>query len=695
MDIRKIYRPYTPSRQDTDVLERTTTGRKNLLSDLLASIEEQTQKPTHQHWLLIGPRGIGKSHIIALLQHRVRVTPVLNVKWLAVWFPEEAAGIITLRDFMEKVTRLSGEGLMKEGLSDDARRFDAILEATNGEVNDRKAINRIKASLIDWGKKNKRKILVLLENADRVIGHRIAKRRPDEKWLRDLLMNEDLFLFVATAPTFFEQVMNKDHPLYELFRIEVIDDLSFDESLELLVKYAEDEGRTDLVKEFKAKTNRIQAIYTLTGGNPRLLIMLYILVQDSITNINNVEIGFFNLLEELTPYFQSRMAQLSDNEEKILVAFAEGPEQLTPAEVGRKIRRPTNLVTANLKRLQSAGFIKRIEQPIKGRKGTLYRLSETIYRYWYQMNSERNREMAEVFVRFIVLFYTYREIKEIYGSQSERSSETQKASKTEGYAPKEVRYLEVAMDVSGQAETERLFTSLEKELKKKSPPDTIRNIYDELIEINPKDPLMLNKYAGFLCESGDFEGAIPLLREMAQLTEQTKNKELQRIAYYYWGNALSDLAELKGDEELFRESFEKYGEAWSIIKKLTRFDHPLLVNTGLRTVIGAYIAGKDDEADHTFIELIGALSKVVDLKAIIPYFFTFFETLANKAKIAGARSYLEQLLSSRFKKELNALIPFRFLYEYLEHKDDAIIRRQPPEIQKVLNEMIKSMEKKA
>jgi DNA-binding MarR family transcriptional regulator len=516
----------------------------------------------------------------------------------------------------------------------------------------------------------------------------------------------------------------------------VIADLSFDESLELLVKYAEDEGRTDLVKEFKAKTNRIQAIYTLTGENPRLLIMLYILVQDSITNINNVEIGFFNLLEELTPYFQSRMAQLSDNEEKILVAFAEGPEQLTPAEVGRKIRRPTNLVTANLKRLQSAGFIKRIEQPIKGRKGTLYRLSETIYRYWYQMNSERNREMAEVFVRFIVLFYTCLEIKEVYGSQSERSSETQKASKTEAYAPKEVRYLEVAMDVSGQAETERLFTSLEKELKKKSPPDTIRNIYDELIEINPKDPLMLNKYAGFLCESGDFEGAIPLLREMAQITEQTKNKELQRIAYNNWGTALlqlaelkgdeelfresfgkyslavkykknmheaycnwgtalSDLAELKGDEELFRESFEKYGKAWSIIKKLTRFDHPLLVNTGLRTVIGAYIAGKDDEADHTFIELIGALSKVVDLKAIIPYFFTFFETLANKAKIAGARSYLEQLLSSRFKKELNALIPFRFLYEYLEHKDDAIIRRQPPEIQKVLNEMIKSMEKKA
>ena len=90
-----------------------------------------------------------------------------------------------------------------------------------------------------------------------------------------------------------------------------------------------------------------------------------------------MENGFFHLLEDLTPYFQSRMAQLNAQEEKVLVAFAEGPELLTPAEVGRKIRMPTNQVTANLKRLQSGGFIKRIDKPIKGRKGTLYRLSET------------------------------------------------------------------------------------------------------------------------------------------------------------------------------------------------------------------------------------------------------------------------------------------------------------------------------
>ena len=330
MDFKKTYRPYTPSRQNPDFLERTTTGRENLMSDLIASIKEQSQKPTHQHWLLVGPRGIGKSHIMALLRHRVRSNPDLNSKWLPLWFPEEAAGIITLRDFMEKIIHLASEEIKNEGLPDNVQRFNDILEDTHEETSDRKSINRIKAFLLDWKNSNQKKILILLENADRVLGNRIAKKLPDEKWLRDLLMNKDLFLFIASSPTFFKQVVNKDHPLYELFKIEVIEDLSFDESFEMLIKYAKDERRTDLVKEFESRTNRIQAIYTLTGGNPRLLIMLYILIQDSIANISDVEVGFFNLLEELTPYFQARLAQLGDQEEKVLVAFAEGPELLTP-----------------------------------------------------------------------------------------------------------------------------------------------------------------------------------------------------------------------------------------------------------------------------------------------------------------------------------------------------------------------------
>ena len=323
-------------------------------------------------------------------------------------------------------------------------------------------------------------MLILLENADRVIGNRIAKKLPDEKWLADLLMNQDLLYFIATSPTFFKQATNKDRPLCELFRIEQINELSFKESSELLIKYAGEEERTDLVKEFKTRTNRIQAIYMLAGGNPRLLIMLYMLVRDSAASITNVEVGFFNLLEELTPYFQSCMTRLTDQEEKILAAFAEGPEFLAPAELGRTMHMAAKKVTAHLKRLESAGFIKRIENG--GPEEIVYRLSATAFRYWYQMNSERNREMSDIFIRFIILYYTYQEIEQIYISRSTKLLGEKNASEAATDARRELQYLEVAMHLARKGEIQTLLASLEKGVVKKSPADRIRHVYDELLK---------------------------------------------------------------------------------------------------------------------------------------------------------------------------------------------------------------------
>ena len=774
MDIKKIYRPYTPSRQDEAFLECTTTGRKQLLDDLFSSIRVQWKKPTHQHWMLIGPRGIGKSHIVALLHHKIENTPELNSKWLTICFPEEAAGIISLRDFMDKIVSMSNDLLEKEGLSDQANEFKDLNKRIHEQKNDRKSINQIRSCLIDWKDKNHRKILILLENADRLIGSRIAKNLKDEKWLRDLLMNHDLFLIIGTSPTFFDHVINKDHPLYELFRIEVLEDMSFDESLELLINYAQAEKRTDLVREFKTKTNRIKAIYTLTGGNPRLLIMLYILVQDSVRNIDEVETGFYNLLEELTPYFQYRLGQLTAKEEKLLVAFAEGPELLTPAEVGRKIRMATNVVTANLKRLQQAGFIKRIEKPIKGRKGTLYRLSETIYRYWYQMNSERNREMAEIFIRFIVLYYTYKELNQIYSFRSSVQAKDTKTSIDKLEISRDKQYIEKALKEAKYVESDRLIDSIQRAKDEGRPAKEITAIYQELVELHPDDLNILNQYAIFLIQLGKFKEAINYFQEITKLADEVGNEESQYSGYLNWGNALSDLAEMKSDEALFNESFgkyalavkykkdnheaynnwgtalldlarmksdeglfnesfekyalavkykkdnheayynwgnalldlaemksnealfiesfEKYALAWNLIKNFEKLTHPLMSNTGLTALRLSNILGNQEAADQIFSEIIGSLGKVGDFRPVIPFFFDFFKWMANKGKIAEASSYLERLLKTRFKKELNHLMPFKFLFQYFEKKDDSIIRRQPPELQKILNELIEEIE---
>ena len=160
------------------------------------------------------------------------------------------------------------------------------------------------------------------------------------------------------------------------------------------------------------------------------------------------------------------------------------------------------------------------------------------------------------------------------------------------------------------------------------------------------------------------------------------------------GDPFTDLAKMKSDEGLFRESFEKYARAWDFIKNLKQYTHPLMLNTGLEALKVATIIGNMEMAEQIFLEIVGSLGKIPAFKTAIPFFFDFFKFMANKGKIAEANSYLERLLNTRFKKGLNQLRPFRFLFQYLDKKDDSIIRRQPPEIQKILNKMIGEIEQK-
>jgi predicted AAA+ superfamily ATPase len=53
--------------QGVDFLDRTD----ELLEELLEDLRQQAKGQTRQHWLLRGPRGIGKTHLAGVIYHRV------------------------------------------------------------------------------------------------------------------------------------------------------------------------------------------------------------------------------------------------------------------------------------------------------------------------------------------------------------------------------------------------------------------------------------------------------------------------------------------------------------------------------------------------------------------------------------------------------------------------------------------------
>ncbi len=90
--------------------------------------------------------------------------------------------------------------------------------------------------------------------------------------------------------------------------------------------------------------------------------------------------------------------------------------------------------------------------------------------------------MSEIFIRFLILYYTYSEIEQIYLSRSTKLLEGKKSSAMETNSRRELQYLEVAMRLAKKEEIQTLLTSLEKGLKNKSHADGIKHLYEDLLK---------------------------------------------------------------------------------------------------------------------------------------------------------------------------------------------------------------------
>lgn len=91
---------YRPGMTSPERLEKTTIGREEMLSDLLGKLSASAGKKTHQHFVFIGPRGVGKTHFLSLLRHRIASSPELQAKFTIVQFAEETHRLLSFADFL-------------------------------------------------------------------------------------------------------------------------------------------------------------------------------------------------------------------------------------------------------------------------------------------------------------------------------------------------------------------------------------------------------------------------------------------------------------------------------------------------------------------------------------------------------------------------------------------------------------------
>ena len=142
----------------------------------------------------------------------------------------------------------------------------------------------------------------------------------------------------------------------------------------------------------------------MTGGSPRLTLMLYKLIADEA--VSEVKRQFQILLDRITPFYQDRMRDLGPQERAVLETMATMRDQpKTPSAISARMRMKTSQVSSLLKRLSTSQYLRSVENT-DDKRSRLYTIREGFFDIWLAMNVSRvARDRFPYLVEFFEHFY--------------------------------------------------------------------------------------------------------------------------------------------------------------------------------------------------------------------------------------------------------------------------------------------------
>lgn len=394
---------------DPKLLTEATVGRKHLLEDIVEKLKNKQEKRSGINALFIGPRGVGKTHLLSLIEHEIDEDEFLSKKYIVLRYPEESSRILSFADLL-----LSMVELLQNAENDSEYWSDLyqLLEVEQDSI----IIDTVLEKLKDYHQKTKKVFVLMLENLDTLLNEQI-KKTTEIHQVRKLLMDNGHIIMIATAPTYFSELSDVSHPLYDFFDIQRVEELTQDEVLSLIKKHLTWDGFDELLNSFDLLEPKIKAMFALTGGNPRLTMMLYeLIVQDKLLEVKT---KFQQLLDKITPFYQSRLKELSPQERALLETIAlMRSQKRTPSNIAIAFRKTKAQTSVLLKRLTDSGYLitnsnQDEDGNIYDKRSRIYLIKEGFFNIWLSMNKSRhNRKYIPYLLDFFEVWY---------GNQQQRS----------------------------------------------------------------------------------------------------------------------------------------------------------------------------------------------------------------------------------------------------------------------------------
>ena len=388
---------YSPGNMDRQSLEALFVGRGDDMEDVLSRVTTSIRSPEKHYILLVGPRGSGKTHFLALAYHRLmdRVDAADARDSVAVaLLNEEEWGVASFLDLVVRILR----SLVEEAPDLDTE-IAAIYDRFSKDPADAEAFAVARLRQHTRGKT----LLLLCENLVDLF-HGLGEEG-QKRW-RAAIQEDGNWTIVASTPSLFAALTLQDNPFYGFFTIRALKKIDFDTGLELLAKKAVHEGKTELAEFLRTPLGRARAraIHHLAAGNHRAYVVLSDFLDKE--SLDDLVGPFMDMVDDLTPYYQDRMRQLPPAQRKIVEFLCLEGKPATIKDISTPCLMSHQTAAKQIGELVNAGFVSRM----RFGRNTFCELSEPLMRICIEVKDNKAPQFR-LFVEFLRYWFTTRELK--------------------------------------------------------------------------------------------------------------------------------------------------------------------------------------------------------------------------------------------------------------------------------------------
>lgn len=581
---RKVMK-YNPAFLTEQELADSFVVRHNELDSILQTIREN-RRDSNQHLIVIGPRGSGKTTLVLKVISEIKKDNSLSTIWHPVVFPEESYSIASPGEFWHKALLHLSDSIKDERMR---KSYDEL----NDEQKDDYLRERSLAQILDFSDKKNKRILFIIENFQMLLGDQISEK---DAWaLRHTFLHEPRIMILATATSRFDQIENEGMAMYDLFKKIILHPLDENECRALWTS----------ITGIDPPDRRIRPLQILTGGNPRLMIIVSSF--SSHLSFKQLMEDLLHLVDEHTEYFKTQLDNLPAMERKVYVALAELWEPSSARRIATGARINTNKTSSLLNRLESRGAVT-VTDSKKGRK--YYQVAERMYNIYYLMRSRSaSSERVRAAVNFIIQMYEPRKIRDISLQIAKEACTLDSSSCLEHY----LAYESLVSAKSIMKYREVILSSTPEEFfKSPSIPESLKKIYDELKKKKAETPDDIEKRIRKIVKSNpDSFGAWVLLglllhHQKHEYNEAEKAYRKALVLQPERGEIWLQLGDLLYNKFLrFQESEEALNNAHKIYQALaeknpdTYLPHLATIQNNLGILYSN--TGRFDDAKKTYI----------------------------------------------------------------------------------------------